>query len=320
MRLFRHIPIKRKLTLITLLTSGVALLLASVAFVAWELVVFRKTMVNGALITAEMVGYNSCAALSFDDPASAAETLKSLHADPHIMGGAVYRKDGTLFATYQRAQLNEPFHPPAVEPDGHRFMGNSLRLFRSIHLAGENIGTVCLQLDLDEMVTRLWRYAFIVVIVMIGASFVAFLLSTRMLTVISGPILHLAEVVGVVAREKDYSVRAVKQDNDELGRLMDGFNEMLIQIQARDEAIHESRELYQKLALNTNDLPYVVDLSNARVEWHGEIDHALGYAPQGFPRTVAAWAECIHPEDREAVCQAYRQSCEQGTGFAEEYR
>jgi signal transduction histidine kinase len=235
-------PIRRKLTLITLLTSGVALLLACLAFVAYELVVFRGSMVAVLASTADMVGYNSAAALSFDDSASATATLSSLIAHPRVVGGAVYGKDGKPFATYQRPALNEAFNPPAVEPDGHRFTGHSLQLFRGIILAAERTGTVYVESDLDEMYARLSRYAVIIGIVMTVASFVAYLLSARLQRVISGPITHLAGVVDVVARDRNYSVRAVKEGEDELGQLMDGFNDMLSQIQAQNNALQEARD------------------------------------------------------------------------------
>lgn len=249
MSVLRSMSIRNKLTAIMLLTSTVALLLACLAFVSYELIVFRGSMVNMLLSTAEMVGYNSTAALSFRDPASADATLKSLTAHPHIVGGAVYDTDGKLFATYRRAVLKGTFNPPAVAADGHRFTSHRLQLFRGVTLAGERVGTVYIESDLDEMHARLWRYAFIVGLVMVVASNAAYVLSRRLQTVISGPISHLAEVVGVVARERDYSVRAVKQDEDELGQLIDGFNDMLNQVQTRDSALREARDTLEKRVL-----------------------------------------------------------------------
>ncbi len=255
MCILRNMPIGRKLTAITLLTSGVALLLACVAFVAYEAVVIRWSMVADLSSTAKMVGYNSAAALSFNDPASAAETLRSLTARPHVVGGAIYDKHGKLFATYQSAALKEVFTPPAAEPDSHRYTGHSLRLFREIVLAGEHTGTVYIESNLDEIYARLQRYALIILAVLVVASFVAYLLSSRLQTVISGPISHLAGVVGAVATEKDYSVRAVKRGEDELGQLIDGFNNMLAQIQARDNMLRQARDqLDQRVQQRTAEL------------------------------------------------------------------
>jgi PAS domain S-box-containing protein len=242
MRLLHQMPIRRKLIIITMLTSCLTLLLACVAVVIYEQVTFRAAMVNDLLSTAKMIGDNSSAALSFNDPASAEQTLKSLSADPHIVGGAVYNKEEKPFARYARAGLRGGFTPPPVGADGYRFAADHLELFQKIELAGETVGVVYIQSDLGEMRTRLWRYALILLVVVLTALVVAYLLSTRLQRVISEPISHLATVAGTVATDRDYSIRATKQSEDELGRLIDGFNEMLNQIQSRDSALQEAHD------------------------------------------------------------------------------
>jgi len=243
---FRNLPIRRKLTIIAMLSSFLALLLACLAFVTYELVTFRASMVGDLSSTARMIGDNSTAALSFNDPASAEQTLKSLGAHAHIVGGTVYDKDGNLFASYQRAGLAGSFIPPPVEPEGHRFGDNRLELFHRIELVGETVGVVYIQSDLGVMRDRLWRYSLIVVAVMLTATLLAFMLTTRMQRVISEPISHLAGIVGTVATSRDYSVRATKQSEDELGTLIDGFNAMLEQIQVRDAELQNSRNLLEQ--------------------------------------------------------------------------
>lgn len=255
MRPLRDIPIKRKLTIINLLTSGLALLLTCLAFTTYELIVFRETMVSGLSTPAAMVADNSSAALTYNDPASAEQTLKSLNAHPRVVGAVVYDVAGNVFAKYQRVDSQTAFNPPPVEPAGHRFESDSLKLFRQIDLAGERAGTVYIQSDLEEMRFRLRRYALIVVAVMLAASFAALLLSTRLHASISRPISHLASVVGLVAAEKSYSVRAVKQGEDELGQLIDGFNNMLGQIQQRDAALEAAHDgLEQRVEERTKEL------------------------------------------------------------------
>jgi C4-dicarboxylate-specific signal transduction histidine kinase len=255
LRLLRDVPIQRKLTIISMLTSGLALLVAGLAFGAYEQVVFRGSMVDRLSITASMVADNSSAALTFNDPASAAGTLKSLGADPHIVGAAIYDEKGKVFAIYRRAAWAGDFAAPSVEREGHRFDGGHLRLFRAINLAGEHAGTVYIQSDLAEMRARLWRYALIMLLVLAGASAAAMLLATRLHTAISGPLSHLAHVVDTVTTHKNYTVRAAKQGNDELGRLIDGFNAMLSQIQIKDGALQDARDkLEKRVAERTQEL------------------------------------------------------------------
>ena len=255
MRLLRNVPIKRKLIAITMLTSGVALLLACVAFMVYDTVVFRGEMATELTSTARIVGDNSSSALAFRDPDSARQTLQSLKANVHIVGAAIYDTDGNVFAAYKRARLAQPFASPALAADGIRFDGGYLRLFRGIELAGERVGTVYIQSDLGEVSTRLRRYVFIVALVMIAASAVALFLSKKLQATISAPISHLAGIANLVATQKDYSVRANKQDEDELGLLIDGFNEMLNQIQERDAALQSARDdLERRVQQRTQEL------------------------------------------------------------------
>jgi C4-dicarboxylate-specific signal transduction histidine kinase len=277
MRRLRDTPIQRKLTLITMLTSGVALLLACLAFMTYELVVFRGSMVNDASTTAAMLADNTSSALAFNDPASAEQTLKSVSAHPNVVGAVVYDGAGRVFATYRRANLPEPFDlPSAAEPDGHRFDGSYLKLFSGIKLAGERAGTVYIQSDLNEMWARLKQYVLIVLLVMIAASIVTFFLSRKLQSAISAPLSHLAGIVGVVAKHRDYSVRAVKQGEDELGQLIEGFNEMLNQIQTQDSALQEAHHTLEKrVAERTAELQNeVVERKQAQAEIeriHGQL-------------------------------------------------
>jgi signal transduction histidine kinase/DNA-binding response OmpR family regulator len=254
MRLLRDLPIKRKLTIIIMLTSSVALLLACIAFVAYEQVVFRETLVTDMVRRAKGVGDNSSAALSFHDPASAEQTLKSLSSHPHITRSVVYDKEGKPFARYQRTGDATP-STPLVEPEGWRFRNDHLELFQPISLAGETVGTIYVEASLAEMRERLWRYAAIIGLVMLVSSGIALLISVKLQAIISRPVSHLAGVASAVATKQDYTLRAVKEGEDELGQLMDGFNEMLSQIQRRDAELQEARDLLEKrIAARTQEL------------------------------------------------------------------
>src|SRR6185503_6136378 len=127
--------------------------------------------------------------------------------------------------------------PPKPQAAGYEFVDKRLVLFRRVFLEGEAIGTIYLESELLELHSRLRTYAASVFLVMIAALGAAFVLSSRLQRVISAPLLHLAATAKTVSHHKNYSVRATKHGNDELGQLIDGFNEMLGQIQARDAAL-----------------------------------------------------------------------------------
>jgi PAS domain S-box-containing protein len=211
-----------------------------------------------------MIGYNSAAALSFDDPDSAKTTLKSLTARSFITAAAVYDENGKLFAKYQGPSFHGTFTPPPIERERTHFGAQNLEVFRDITLDGDYIGTVYLCNDLSEFHSRWWRYSGVVLLEIAAASLVAYLLSKQLQRFISGPISHLAEVARSVAKGKDYSVRAEKLSNDELGQLIDGFNAMLDQIQQRDSALEAARsDLEHRVDERTQELANSISLLNA---------------------------------------------------------
>jgi PAS domain S-box-containing protein len=267
MRFLRSIPIKRKLTIITMVTSGVALILACAAFVAYEQATFKRKMVRDLGIAAEMTGAHSAAALTFNDPSSAEQTLRSLDRQPYIRAACIYDKEGRVFAKYAAADFKKPFSPPALEANGFRFTDKQLLLFRRLDLKGQPIGAVFIQSDLREMQERVEGYVIIVAFVLVASTLVAFLLSSQLQRVISEPILGLARVAHQVAVKRDYSVRASKQSDDELGQLIDGFNEMLNQIQERDSGLQAAREgLEKRVQERTGELANSLSLLNATLD------------------------------------------------------
>ncbi|MDB6039026.1 MAG: sensor signal transduction histidine kinase [Verrucomicrobiales bacterium] len=252
---FHDIPIKRKLTLLTMLTSFVALLLACVAFITYERVASRQSMVRDYSILADMFDDNVAPGLAFNDPASLEQTLKTLSADPHIIAGVVYNKAGKVVSKWERIDIRYKFQPPAPEKALSRFESDRLEIFQPITLAGEELGTVLIVSDLDEFGQRLRRYGLIAGLVLVASSLVAFGLSTKLCKIISEPISDLAKVANAVAAEKNYSIRAVKLGQDELGGLIDNFNEMLNQIAMRDSALQEARiHLEKRVAERTTEL------------------------------------------------------------------
>ena len=237
----RDISIKRKLTLIIMAASTVALLLVSGGFVAYELITYQKAMRRDLSTLAEIIGNESASALAFEDKDRAEEILGALSAKKHITAAALY-KDGHLFAHYPAAQTAPGLFPSRPERSGTRFERDHLVLFDEILAKGDPTGTLYLKSDLQEMYERFKRYAIIVLLIMLASMVVTYFLSAFLQRIISRPVFHLAETVKAVSAAKQYSVRATKHGNDELGQLIDGFNEMLGQIQVRDAALRESND------------------------------------------------------------------------------
>lgn len=259
MQFLHHLPIKRKLMVITMLVSSSALLAAFVAFIVFEEATARKQMAQALDTTAAMTAANCTAGLSFDEAGSVEQALASLSAQPDIVQACVYNKNGRLFAHYRRAGAEGSF-PVRSEGASHRFEGQRLELFQPVKLVGETIGTIYLEEDLSELTARLWRCVLIGTAVLVACAGMALFLTTRLQKAISGPLSALAGTVAEVRTNKDYSVRAAKYGDDELGGLIDGFNEMLAQIQERDANLERRvAERTQKLAESEANYYSLVD-------------------------------------------------------------
>jgi len=71
---------------------------------------------------------------------------------------------------------------------------------------------------------------------------ITFVISSRLVRLITQPILRLAEIAVKVSAEKNYALRAISSGRDEVGRLVEAFNEMLTGIQERDAALQGAKD------------------------------------------------------------------------------
>jgi signal transduction histidine kinase/DNA-binding response OmpR family regulator len=233
--------IARKLTAIMMLTSLITLLLAVSGFFAYEMITFRRTMATELDTLAGITATNSAAAVVFKDPDAARATLRALQAKPNIQLAVIYDQAGNVFSLYE-AQRRKFVLPDQASDRPIMFAKDNVNLFEPIISDGERIGTLYLQMSLSEMAERLNRYGLISAGVTLGALLVAFFLASRLQRLISTPILHMAEVAKQVSLQKNYALRATRKYEDEVGQLTDAFNEMLGEIDHRDEDLRTANQ------------------------------------------------------------------------------
>jgi len=237
----RNVPIRRKLMLIALLTTAGTLLIAGSTLILFNVLRFRREMVADLSSLADVMARSSTAALSFLDPGAGADTLRSLSARKPIVAAALYDRQGKLFAHYQQSpEVRFPDQPgPADRPV---FIAGGLVVFHPVLLKGERIGTVYLRSDLSELMDRIKVQTVAVGAVFLVSGLAAVFLSSGLQRLVSGPILDLSKTAKSITERQDYSLRAEKRGDDELGRLVDVFNQMLGQIQERDSALLQAKE------------------------------------------------------------------------------
>jgi signal transduction histidine kinase len=253
--------ISRKVIGIIMLTTCIALLIASGSFVFYEMRAFQKTSERELSTIAQLISETSGPALTFDDAKAAGESLAALKGESRIAAGAIYNRQDQLFAVYVRQNSSDVI-PPKPLPFGFASATGSISYTSSLMLAGNKIGTFYVKSDMQEMQARLNQYVTIVAVVLFLSLLVAFVVSSSLQHVISDPVKKLAETASRVSEESNYTIRAEKRNNDELGLLVDRFNEMMEQISIRDEMLRNAQaQLEERVKTRTAELEFAKEVA-----------------------------------------------------------
>ena len=267
MRFMTGQSISGKLTRMTLLVSGTALLLAYVSFLIYDLYSLRQQLMNSMATEARIVGGNSVAALMFDDKQAAENTLSALRNSPRIRAAVILRPDGTEFARYRRdpsAQFSLTDRLTLSEAEHFWTRGRDILLGSRIQFQGASVGSVYLLAETSGVARSAERFGLISAVMLLICFVISLLATSTIRHLVSDPLTDLAHSAQVVSRDRDYSVRAkIPPSSDELSFLVRSFNEMLAQIQARDRALESSRaELERRVEERTAEL----SLTNKELE------------------------------------------------------
>src|ERR1700721_981029 len=260
MRLIRNSSIQRKLTFVIVCTSLVGLSLACLSFDLYERKNFPRAMTSELTALADTLGANTAASLAFNDRKSATDVLGALRAEKHIVGACLYDNHGVVFAEYRRDGNGTGLQMPPRREDGEAFRKESVILYQTVWLGGEKSGAIAIISDLGALQEKFRQYTQISIIVILLSVLATYLVSSRLLWLITEPILHLAEIAGRVTAKEDYTVRAVARGKDEIGTLIGSFNQMLGRIQEREAALQGAKdELEIRVQARTTELQMEVN-------------------------------------------------------------
>ncbi len=265
-----------------MLTSGVALMFACGMLVTYEMLSYRRALVLQTQMLAKIVGDNSAAAINFQDAKAAGVILETLKANPHVICAYIYDANDRPFASYFRSGAS-PLAAPPARGTGHRFTADwleviqdffsddYLELFQTVTEGVERVGTVYVRQDMLELRTNLERLGYLVVAILIIAFFVVLVLTRRLMKIVTEPILELEEVVREVGVSKDFSIRAVKPGDDEVGSLIDGFNRMLDRMEQHESDLEAERRLLElRVKERTLELASSLSVLNATIDSSGD--------------------------------------------------
>jgi PAS domain S-box-containing protein len=332
----RDLPIKTKLKAVMVMASAASLILASGAFVAYEVITARQKAVDEISTLADLVGANLSAALVFDNVQDAEQSLATLHSSPQILRAAVY-KDNSLFAQYERPSEGGSRFPKTPAMDGWTFAGNRLVVIKPIELPSGRVGTIYLESDLERLRTQLYSYGIIGVIVL-GLSLATSLVVASVLQRnISKPILDLAETTRHIAERHDYSIRVQSDSRDELGILATAFDDMISEIHQHSRRLQRANEDLQEevrvrtkaeAALRESEVRFrELAESMPQIVWSTDRTGRVDYFNHQWLKFTGihdglgdGWYRAVHPRDLPDVHELWQQGIQNGSTFVAEYR
>jgi len=264
-----RVSLQRRLLGVTMTTALVALLVALGAMVAYDLRAYHEGWVADLKAQAELLGRSSAPALEFDEAQVAQGNLALLRLQPKVRAAAIYGAQGRLFASYG-TQDRVLALPDRAEAPGVRTIDRDLVVVAPILLDGRTVGSVYLRAEY-ALYDRVLSYLGIAAAVALAAMGVALLLSSRLQRLVTQPILAIADAARDVMQRQDYSRRAPRVTNDEVGALADAFNGMLAEIERRT---NEVLKLNQELEARVRERTAQLEDSNE------ELRHATAAAEQ----------------------------------------
>jgi len=260
MRFFYKLSIQNKFSVISLFISLVLISLISVGLIVHEQLSLKRNLSADLLTLADIIGANASTALMFRDARATESTLATLKAKSNILQAHIFDEEGNSFARYiyntepdaealieahaEQDHLEGVYfaesHPTMLSTeiqDRAFFEHDHIDVFKHIYVREQLVGTVYIQADLKEMQQRLWRYSQMILLIACVSLIFALTLGRYLQCMITKPMLHLMHMMDQVSEHKNYSLRATKQTDDEVGRLIIGFNNMLDTIEANNQEI-----------------------------------------------------------------------------------
>ena len=287
MKVFPDESIKSKITLILVLVAGFATFLTSLTFVVYDLYRFNTELQSEFNNLADVIGSNSAAVFGINGNNLENESLGALSNNPRVLAAYIYTLSDRLMASYEKDQRSYDYADLLMGTQSSFFTGDFRTFQRPIIIDGQKMGTVFLVADLKQLRKTMSRYIAIAIFILAINLLIIYFLSLSFQRVVTRPISSLTELVGKVSGEKDYAIRAEKHSNDEIGYLVDKFNEMLDNIQSRDEKLRSAQsELESRVKERTRELEKEVYERKKVTDVLRESQKMLGLVMDNIPQAI----------------------------------
>jgi signal transduction histidine kinase len=239
-KIFDSYSIKRKLVLLLVALVTFTLLLQGSVLVYNDIRNLKTNIVDNLSVLASAIGSMSRAAILFEDARTGRRILSSLADEKQIDFAVIYKADGQIFVTYSRNK-DAKFGQPPFDHEGQMITKEGIEIIKNIALEDEVLGKIYIKANLSKMKSKINNHLILVIGIFFVILLISIPLSVLLQRFISEPILSLAKTAQKVSQLTDYSLRATYEGKDELGVLYSGFNEMLTQIQNRDQTLEQYR-------------------------------------------------------------------------------
>ncbi|MFT4541562.1 MAG: signal transduction histidine kinase/CheY-like chemotaxis protein [Planctomycetota bacterium] len=239
-RFSRSSSLRGKVTLLVTFTCIIAIVCTGGIELFFNLRQERSDMQRDLEIATAHSGANCAAAILFEDKVYAEEALSVFKTDPSVRFACIWNADGELFATYGDAKRNDPHlgGPNSIEAG---FLDSGLNVIDTIIEDGEQVGAIYVDASLQRLEEALSRSLTTFLLSVTGAALLAWIVSRILVGVVTSPILALSRIAESVREDQDYTLRANKVSEDEIGSLTVAFNEMLEGLEERDQELEQHR-------------------------------------------------------------------------------
>jgi len=261
---FLNKPVKYKLTMMVMAITFTSLILSCLAFIKYDIDSTKQSMIDELKLVGDIIGKRTAPGMQFigkENKEKAQENLADLQSKKSIVLACIYKKDGALLAKY--GQDNSMTCPVELPKTGSYFINDYLAIYQDINAIGDKtVGSIYIQSDMREIDEHIIQILIGMLVLMAAILSIAFILTQKIQKVISIPVKHLTDTAQEITKSKNYSSRAQRFYDDELGILSDAFNTMLGEVHKRDadlkkanDSLAESNEhLEEKVEARTAEL------------------------------------------------------------------